>query len=177
LTFAKEEDLARLMRAGIAGDERAYGEFLKRAAILVRGFARRRVAQTGLDTEDIGQETLLAIHVKRHTWREDAPILPWLYAIARYKLSDGFRASGRRMRVEMEVAEGFTTIESEALSGRDIARALETLSPGQRAVVAAVSVEGRSIRETAQLRGMSEGAVRVALNRGLTALAARFGRH
>ena len=175
---AEEKELARLMRAGIGGDERAYGEFLKRVAAMLRGFARRKVVETGLDAEDIVQETLLAIHVKRHTWREDAPILPWLYAIARYKLLDAFRARGRRVRVETEAAAaGFATIENEGLSAQDIERALKTLSPGQRAVVAAVSVEGRSIRETATRQGTSEVAVRVALHRGLNALAARFGRH
>lgn len=175
---AEEKELARLMRAGIGGDERAYGEFLKRVAAMVRGFARRKVAATGLDAEDIVQETLLAIHVKRHTWREDAPILPWLYAITRYKLLDAFRARGRRERVEREVAmAGFTTIETESLGAQDIERALKTLSPGQRSVVASVSVEGRSIRETAACQGLSESAVRVALHRGLTSLSARFGRH
>lgn len=174
---AEERELARLMRAGIAGDERAYGEFLKRVAAMVRGFAWRKVARTELDAEDIVQETLLAIHVKRHTWRQDALILPWLYAIARYKLLDAFRAHGRRVRVEADAATaGFATIETQSLSARDIERALKTLSPGQRSVVAAVSVEGRSIRETAAHQGMSEAAVRVALHRGLTALTSRFGR-
>jgi RNA polymerase sigma-70 factor (ECF subfamily) len=175
---AEEKELARLMRASIAGDERAYGEFLKSVGSLVRGFARRKVADVGIDAEDIVQETLLAIHVKRHTWRDEEPILPWLYAIARYKLLDAFRARGRRTRVETEAAaEGFAAPENKSISERDIERALETLSPGQRSAVAAVSVEGRSIRETAASQGMSEGAVRAALHRGLTAIAARFGRH
>jgi RNA polymerase sigma-70 factor (ECF subfamily) len=55
-------------------------------------------------------------------------------------------------------------------------RVLDTLSPGQRSIVAAISVDGRSIRETAEKLGMSEPAVRVALHRGLTAIARRFGR-
>jgi RNA polymerase sigma-70 factor (ECF subfamily) len=166
------------MRASIAGHERAYSEFLKRAASLVRGFARKKVADAGLDPEDIVQETLLAIHMKRHTWRVDAPIVPWLYAIARYKLLDAFRARGRRITIDTEAAaEGFTAMEVESISEREIERALETLPPGQRSVVAAVSVEGHSIRETAARHGMSEGAVRVALHRGLATIAARFGRN
>jgi RNA polymerase sigma-70 factor (ECF subfamily) len=96
-----ETELARLLRAALAGDERAYTEFLRRAACLVRGFARRKVMQGGIDPEDIVQETLLAIHMKRHTWRDDAPVTPWLYAIARYKLIDAFR----RRRVEIEIGE------------------------------------------------------------------------
>src|SRR5688500_13533786 len=104
------------MRAAIAGDERAYGEFLRHAACLVRGFARRRVERGGIDPEDIVQETLLAIHIKRHTWREDAPVMPWLYAIARYKLVDAFRRRGRRMEIEIgEIVETFVAPEPETI--------------------------------------------------------------
>jgi RNA polymerase sigma-70 factor (ECF subfamily) len=178
LDAGDENELARLMRAAIAGDERAYGEFLQRAACLVRGFARRKTVQGGIDPEDIVQETLLAIHIKRHTWRNDAPVMPWLYAIARYKLIDAFRRRGRRAEIEIgEIAETFVEPEAETISEREIARALETLAPGQRSAVAAVSVNGRSISETAKSLGMSEAAVRVALHRGLTRIAKRFGRN
>src|SRR3546814_2198977 len=133
--------------------------------------------QGGIDPEDIVQETLLAIHLKRHTWRSDAPVMPWLYAIARYKLIDAFRRRGRRVEIEIgEIADTFAEPESKAISDREIGRALETLAPGQRSVVTAVSVEGRSISATAKNLGMSEAAVRVALQRGLTAIATRIGR-
>jgi RNA polymerase sigma-70 factor (ECF subfamily) len=165
------------MRAAIAGDERAYGDFLQRAACLVRGFARRKIVRGGIDPEDIVQETLLAIHMKRHTWRRDAPVRPWLYAIANYKLIDAFRRRGRRVEIEIgEIAETFAEPETETISDREIGRALAMLAPGQRSVVAAISVDGRSIGETAKRLGMSETAVRVALHRGLAAIARRIGR-
>src|SRR5688500_19347519 len=131
------------MRAALGGDGRAYTEFLRRAACLVRGFARRKVVQGGIDLEDLVQETLLAIHIKRHTWRDDAPIAPWLYAIARYKLADACRRRGRRMEIEIgEVAETLIEPKPETISKREIGRALETLASGQRSVVAAVSIDG-----------------------------------
>lgn len=171
-----EDELARLMRAAIAGDEKAYGEFLRQAAGLVRGFARRKVGPGGIDPEDIVQETLLAIHIKRHTWRDDAPVMPWLYAIARHKLVDAFRRRGRRVEIEIgEIAETIAQPEAETISDREIQRALEKLAPRQRSVVAAVSVDGCSISETAKCLGMTETAVRVALHRGLAAIAKRFG--
>jgi RNA polymerase sigma-70 factor (ECF subfamily) len=175
---SKDEDvLARLMHSAIAGDERAYTEFLRRSARLVRRFARCKVARSGIDPEDIVQETLLAIHMKRHTWRDDAPVTPWLYAIARHKLVDALRRRGRRVEVEIgEIAETFAEPQVESTSVWEINRVIETLAPGQRSVVAAVSVDGRSIRETANRLGMSETAVRVALHRGLSAIARRFGR-
>ncbi|TIV09319.1 MAG: RNA polymerase subunit sigma, partial [Mesorhizobium sp.] len=81
MTGNDEAELSRLMRSAIAGDERAYADFLRRTAALVRGFIRRRIVQGGVDPEDVVQETLLAIHVKRHTWRQDLAVLPWVYAI------------------------------------------------------------------------------------------------
>ena len=172
-----EAELAGLLRAAIGGDEAAYADFLRRAAAVVRHFARRRIVQGGVDPEDVVQETLLAIHLKRHTWREDAPVLPWLYAIARFKLIDAFRRRGRRIEVDIEEVAG--TLQqpvAETASERDIERALGGLPPGQRSVVSSISVEGRSIGETAAKLGLSETAVRVALHRGLAAIARRFGR-
>ncbi|RWK41650.1 sigma-70 family RNA polymerase sigma factor [Mesorhizobium sp.] len=176
MTGKNEAELSRLMRAAIAGDEKAYADFLRRTAALVRGFIRRRIVQGGLDPEDVVQETLLAIHVKRHTWRQDLPVLPWVYAIARFKLIDAFRRRGRRIEIEIdEIAETFAEPEAETVSERDINRALDGLPPAQRSVVSSVSVEGRSIGETAVRFGISETAVRVSLHRGLAAIAKRFG--
>jgi RNA polymerase sigma-70 factor (ECF subfamily) len=42
-----EHGLAGLLRAAVAGDEGAYRDFLRRAAYLVRDYARRKSAQYG----------------------------------------------------------------------------------------------------------------------------------
>jgi RNA polymerase sigma-70 factor (ECF subfamily) len=171
-----ETELARLMRAALAGDGKAYDFFLRAVAGLVRSFARRKV-QGGIDAEDIVQETLLAIHMKRHTWRHDAPVTPWVYAIARHKLVDAYRRRRRRVEIEAgEIPENSAQPETESVSDREIGVALDALAPGQRSAVAAICVDGRSIGEAAKRLGMSEAAVRVALHRGLTTIAKRFGR-
>lgn len=173
----EDRELAALLGAGMAGDEKSYAAFLRRVAPLVRGFVRRKVGGGGIDAEDVVQETLLAIHLKRQTWRPEAPVMPWVYAIARYKTIDAFRRRGRRIEIDIdEFAETIAAPEEETVSERDIGVVLHSLSPGQRSVVSAVSVEGRSIRETAAALGMNETAVRVALHRGLAAIAKRFGR-
>lgn len=177
MTGGNERELADLLRAAIAGDARRYAVFLERVAGLVRAYARSRISQGGVEPEDVVQEVLLAIHLKRHTWRPEAPVLPWVYAIARFKLIDAFRRCGRRVEIGIDdIAETFAQPEVETVSERDIGRALEGLAPGQRSVVAAISVEGRSVEETARKLEMTESAVRVALHRGLAAIARRFGR-
>ncbi|HEY4192461.1 MAG TPA: sigma-70 family RNA polymerase sigma factor [Mesorhizobium sp.] len=175
---AGEAELAVLLKAAIAGDERAYAGFLADIASRVRGFARRRLQGGGVDTEDIVQETLLAIHLKRHTWRQDAAVLPWVFAIARFKIIDAFRRRGRAVEVDIsDFSETLAEPEKEAVSSRDISRVVETLAPAQKAVVSAISVEGRSIADTAKALDMTEAAVRVAFHRGLASIAARFGKN
>lgn len=175
-----EDQLAALMRSALAGDEAAYRDFLKIGGDLVRASARRRIPVTSVVTpEDIVQETLLAVHLKRHTWRQSDPILPWLMSIARYKMTDSLRRQGLRVSVPIEeIADTLAAPADEHALGesRNIERAVDGLSEGQRRVVRAIALEGRSIRDTAAAFEMNETAVRVAFHRGLTAIAARFGR-
>ena len=173
-----ETELAGLLREANAGNGVAYTAFLQRVSRLVRAVARRKLGNgTGVEPEDIVQETLLAIHAKRHTWRDSEPVLPWVYAITRYKVVDAYRRRGRRVELDInDFADRLEAEQTETASEHEISRALETLADGQRRVVRAISVEGRTISETARAFGMKETAVRVALHRGLTAIAARFGR-
>ena len=123
------------------------------------------------------QETLLAIHLKRHTWQRGAPLKPWVFAIARHKIVDSWRRRGRRIELDItEFAEILPEPVNETASNAEVGRALEGLPEGQRNVVRAIAVEGQSITEASAALGMKPVAVRVALHRGLGAIAARFGK-
>ena len=172
----RDDELARLLNAALASDEKAYAAFLRAVAAIIRDFAKRRAGGGVVEAEDVVQDTLLAIHLKRHTWRTDAPVLPWVMAIARHKLIDAYRRHGQRIEVDLDdILETHAQPETEQLSMREVERALNGLTSGQRQVVAAISVEGRSISETAEALAISQTAVRVALHRGLQAIAKRFG--
>jgi RNA polymerase sigma-70 factor, ECF subfamily len=174
-----ESRWADLMRAGLGGDRAAYQTLLIDLAPVLRAAARRGCQRAGLsvaDAEDVVQETLLAIHLKRQTWQQDAPIGPWVRAIARNKLVDALRRRGRRGReIDIDdVSDVLAAPEEDRSVVNDVVKHLHALAPGQRNVVQAVAVDGISIRETAQKLTMSEGAVRVALHRGLATLAQRL---
>ncbi len=51
---------------------------------------------------------------------------------------------------------------------------MQTLPARQRDVLQSIAVESASIKDTAKKFSMSEGAVRVALHRGLASLTARL---
>jgi RNA polymerase sigma-70 factor (ECF subfamily) len=174
----RDSEWSALLHAANAGDAPAYRRFLQQLAPVLRSFVRRmlvRATAPEADAEDIVQEILLAIHTKRNTWIESAPVAPWVFTIARHKTIDALRRRGRRIDVPIDdVAESLAAEESEPnLLGLFLDRYLETLPSTQRKVVKAIAVGGNSIAEAADTLAMSRGAVRVALHRGLASLAAR----
>jgi RNA polymerase sigma-70 factor (ECF subfamily) len=170
---------ARLMRAANAGDEPAYARLLAGIAPTLRGQIRRGLARLGSgpgDVEDILQETLLAIHLKRHTWKETEAFAPWMRAIARNKLIDSLRRRGRRVDLPIEdFSEILAAPEEEPkIAAVEADRMLNTINGRSREVVRAIAIDGLSTKEAASRLGVSEGAIRVALHRGLAALAQAF---
>ncbi|HLH13106.1 MAG TPA: sigma-70 family RNA polymerase sigma factor [Methylovirgula sp.] len=174
----QESEWSSLLRAANAGDGSAYQRLLKQLAPVLRSFVRRGLARASVpdaDAEDIVQETLLAIHIKRHTWIETAPVAPWIFTIARHKIIDALRRRGRRIHLPIDDYAEFLAEEAEepSMIGAFVDRHIDSLPSVQRKVVEAIAVSGASIGEAAERLAMSRGAVRVALHRGLAALAAR----
>jgi RNA polymerase sigma-70 factor (ECF subfamily) len=174
-----EDEWTGLMRSAISGDSAAYHRLLKAITPVLRGAARRGLARAGQpvdQSEDIVQDILLAVHLKRHTWDANAPFAPWLFAIARNKLIDALRRRGKRVFVNIDdFAETLSDrFAEETASPREVAAHLNSLPARQRDVLQSIAVESASIRDTAAKFSMSEGAVRVALHRGLASLTAKL---
>lgn len=173
----QEERLRELFLQGLDGDAGAYQRFLAELSALLRGFLRRRMVQLPDDVEDLVQESLLAIHVQRHTYRPDQPLTAWVHTIARYKLVDLLRARARREALHEPLDEDlqvFAASDTDAADARrDLAGLLETLAPRHRRALIMTKLEGASVSEAAAATGMSEVSVRVGVHRSLKALAAR----
>jgi len=174
----REAQWTVLMHAALEGDEAAYRRLLEQLGASLRLTVRSRFARYGagdLDVEDVVQETLLAIHLKRHTWSRGEKLGPWVTAIVRNKLVDVMRRRGRRAEGPIDdvldsLADEATAPE-EADAQRDVQQMLGALPERQQHIVRCISIEGRSVRETADGLSMSEVAVRVALHRSLKQLA------
>jgi RNA polymerase sigma-70 factor (ECF subfamily) len=146
---------------------------------VLRAAARRGLSRAGQpvdQAEDIVQDILLAVHLKRHTWDTNAPFAPWLFAIARNKLIDSLRRRGRRVFVNIDdFAESLAgEAPPETVPTGEVTAQLQTLPARQREVLQSIAVDSVSIKDTAKRLSMSEGAVRVALHRGLASLTARL---
>jgi RNA polymerase sigma-70 factor (ECF subfamily) len=176
---ARELRLRDLLVAAQRGDAAAYADFLRELASLLRGFFRRRLTQLPDDVEDLVQETLLAVHNKRHTYEPQQPVTAWLHAIARYKLVDLLRARSGREALHEPLDEEHPALVSEAEPAalearRDLAALLSALPDKQRLPIQYVKIEGLSVAQASQRTGLSESAVKVGVHRGLKALAARI---
>lgn len=173
-----EERLKDQLVRGLAGDADAYHAFLRDLSKLLRGFVRRRLARLPDEVEDLVQETLLAVHNRRHTFDVALPVTVWVYAIARYKLIDFLRrhsGSGALHEPLDDDMEALAMTDSNAVDARrDLARLLDTLPERQRLSIVSMKLDGLSVVETARRTGLSESAVKVNVHRGLKALAARI---
>lgn len=162
------------MLSALGGDKRAYQSFLNEVAAGLRAFVRKRLFVGPDEAEDIVQEVLLAVHTKRHTYDAAQPVLPWVYAITRFKLTDHLRKMGRRgVQVPVEEEPGLLA-ESDHEAGairRDLDRLLEKLPVKQRESIRMVKLQQLSVREAAEKASMSESDVKVSVHRGLKALA------
>ena len=100
---ARENEWSQLMRAAMNGDGAAYQRLLNDLSRVLRATVRRGFGGADLpasDAEDVVQEVVLAIHLKRHTWDQSKPIGPWIMAITRNKMIDEIRRRGRRMKTD-----------------------------------------------------------------------------
>jgi RNA polymerase sigma-70 factor (ECF subfamily) len=173
-----EETLRASLLLALAGDNQAYAAFLTQSGAHLRAYFRRRLVASPHEVEDLVQETLLALHNRRHTYQTTQRLTPWLYAIARYKLVDLLRSQSPRRRVEVSLDDddGASALlaadVSPAEAQRDLLKLLETLPDRHRLPIVLVKLEGRSVAEAAAATGMSEAAIKVGIHRGLKKLAA-----
>jgi RNA polymerase sigma-70 factor (ECF subfamily) len=173
-----EQQLAGLLLSGLGGNASDYACFLGELAMMLRGFFRRRLYRLQEETEDLVQETLLAVHNQRHTYDASLPVSSWVYAIARYKLVDLLR---RRAAKDLltdaweESNDLMSSADADAAEARrDVFRLLEGLPDHQRLPIIHTKIDGLSVEEASRRTGMSESAVKVGVHRGLKALAARI---
>lgn len=176
----QEAQLHAAWMQSLQGDPASYARALGLMSRLVRRFLRSRMPSHPHDVEDLVQETLMAIHQKRHTYQVDQPLTAWMYAIARYKWVDHWRAHGRRTGLHEDIDDWSETLavdshEEASDAHKDLERMLSQLPARQREAIAHTRLLGLSITETAAKTGQSEALVKVNIHRGLKTLMAKWG--
>ena len=160
-----------LMVAGQTGNAAAYRRLLNEVRVwLIRYFARRLPPGC---VEDAVQDTMIAMHEKRHTYDNSRPFSPWLAAIARYKWIDRLRAMKRSATDALPDDLSVEDHESAVTSMIALDDLLTTIKPAQAEVIRLVKIQGFSIEEASARTGQTESLVKVNIHRGLGRLMKR----
>ena len=157
-----------LMAAAQSGDASAYRQLLAETAVWLRRYFSRRLPPAMID--DVIQETLIAIHQKRHTYDPARPFGAWLVAIARYKWIDALRLLKTRPTEMLADDIPAPGNEETITSAWSLERLLDTLKPAQSQVIRLVKLQGLSIEEASRATGQSVSLVKVNIHRGLRRL-------
>ncbi|MCK1606327.1 sigma-70 family RNA polymerase sigma factor [Bradyrhizobium sp. 166] len=177
-----EIELKALMLASREGNSVSHRALLDRLSRRLRAYYKAKLGAVGrglVEAEDLVQEAILAIHLKRHTYDPREPLTPWVHAIARYKLIDFLRRN-RASLAEMPIDEADEVMahddNADAESTYDIRRLMQHLPKGMQCAIEAVKLDGLTVAEAARRCGLSESGVKVNIHRGIKALAALIAR-
>lgn len=178
-TTERNHRFADLMRSVQGGDRSAYAQLLREVTPLLRNSIRRQCRYLQpQDIEDLVQDTLLSLHVVRATYDPWRPFLPWLSAIARNRIADGARRYARRVANEMAVEKlpetfsghGTNMFEETYGDPEALLQAIRRLPRGQRSAIEMLKLRELSLKEAAEISGMSVSTLKVALHRAVKAL-------
>jgi RNA polymerase sigma factor (sigma-70 family) len=167
---AAQDAWSALMVAAQAGHGGAYQRLLRDISDWLRAYFERRLPHG--DVDDAVQETLLAVHRRRHTYDPHYPLGVWLAAIAKRKWIDQLRAMGRRPTEPLPDTLSVGDHEASVTSATVLARLLGELRPAQAQAILLVKLQGYSIEDVSRETGQSVSAVKMNIHRGLGRLTA-----
>lgn len=142
---------------------------------LLRYFLAQETTRT--EAEDLLQNTWLRIHKARHTYRTGAPVLPWVFAIAKHVRVDGYRKRRRIQQYEIateSLPEGSPPQDSSRAETPTFESLIGHLPESQREVITMLKVNGLSLDEVARATSSSVGAVKQKASRAYAKLRKLF---
>ncbi len=168
------------MVASLAGDAAAYRCLLESLTRILQGYFRIRLFEDlATHADDLVQETLLALHLRRMTFDPAFPLMAWVQAIARHKLIDFLRRSRRQGKIPLDDQIDVLADPVDSVAAvehrHDLDTLLSHLPARSRDVIGKVKIEGKSVAETANETNLSVASVKVIIHRGIAALRNQFG--
>lgn len=152
-------------------------------------YVGRMLGTTDHEAEDIVQETFVRLHLQvsgkgRESIRN---LTTWLFKTAQNLTVDVFRRRSRRIKTAATTAESAPLAEAQAAEeldalgevlrqeARDVAfRELGKLDEQERQVVLLKIIQGMTLRQVAEVAGISTSLANYRLNKGLAELARRL---
>jgi RNA polymerase sigma-70 factor, ECF subfamily len=151
-----------------AGDKKAYHAFLSGIERPLTTFLKRRIPLS--DVDDVYQEILVSVHRARHTFDGKRPLLPWLMAIARYRIMDFLRGHYGSVLTDHTLLEDFQDIITEPVTNRDIRHeyieeGVKQLGLREQRILKMLHEDGFTMKEVANQMDIKESTVKVAMHR------------
>jgi RNA polymerase sigma-70 factor (ECF subfamily) len=178
-----------LLRLAQQGDDDAFEQL---HAALAPGLGRfvRRLIGDGQESEDVVQDTLLALYLNLNRIEPVEKLRPYVFRIARNRCYDILRREGRyeevsidnddpyNMRVSFEIADERATLPEEVahwlLLQLEVREAIDSLPELQRQALMLYAEEELSYAEIAEVMGVNIGTVKSRLFHAKKGLRARM---
>lgn len=158
------------------GDQEAFAAVIRHYDPGLRALTFRLLGNRDL-MDDVLQEAYVKAFRALPRFRGDARLGTWLYRIAYNACMDELRRSrhGRELPLDEALPSGSADPGDVAAGRGDLAQALATLPPEERAAVLLVDAQGFDYRESARVLGIPEGTVASRLNRARATLRMALG--
>lgn len=179
-----------LLRQAQEGDEYAFEQL---HALLAPGLGRfvRRLIGDGQESEDVVQETLMALYLNLNRIEPVEKLRPYVFRIARNRCYDILRRGGRyeevsidadddpmRVRVSFEIPDERATPPEEVahwlLLQIEVREAMDSLPELQRQTLILYADEGLTYAEIAEVMGVNIGTIKSRLFHAKRTLRARL---
>ena len=177
-----EIHIESLFKAALAGDNESYRKFLNEVSNWLRKVLTRKIFNSG-DVEDVVQEILVSIHKARHTYDGQRRLIPWLNAIATYRLKDYLRAhyaqkNDKKVNIdEVFDLEDENVVTEDDTPNENITKAIDRLKDKQKEIINLMYFQELSVKEVARKLNMSESAVKVTAHRAYKILREKIDRN
>lgn len=168
------QSLETLMLNAQRGDKAAYATLLREVAMQLKPYLRKWLGGSA-DAEDVLQEILISVHKAQHTYDATRPLKPWLFAIARFRVSEYLRRLyNDRLRNAEKIEDHENSVAASVTNSGDayeyLNEGLKALPAKQAEIVRFIQMDGYTAREVADKLGMKESAVKVAAHRAYKTL-------
>jgi RNA polymerase sigma-70 factor, ECF subfamily len=168
-----DSEIRLLVRAAQGGDREAFGELYERLAPGLYRYFYHRTNRSAEVAEDLTEDVFVKIMGRLDRYEDRGlPFTAWVYQVARNLAVDYVRRQPPHGAVSMDSAPELVepsregTIE-QALHGCDLDEVLAALTAAQREVLTLRFLQDLSVRETAQVLGRTEDAIKKLQERGL----------
>lgn len=165
-------DESELIQASVKGDRLAFGEIINRYRKMVARTVKGMLGDT-VFAEDIGQEVFIKLYNSLSEFRGEAKLATYIQKIAvnltlneikrRKRFLSMFTHKGHDEIYEFDVAD--ENIEEKREAKEIVNKALMSLDPKFRVVVAMRMLQGYSTKETAEILDLPLGTVLSRLSR------------